>query len=229
MRKNGAADTVFWPSQHHTRLVPRFFVDSTVLVRYTDAMSDALKARIIERRRDLAALDERRTVLIVELRAYEDALRLIEGESEDDRTPTESEPRESLVRSRSPKWTELLKELAARHPNAFTLDDAEIAAKRIDFHPTRGNIRSQMAMFVNRGILTRLGLGAFRFTDAGARTFAQYDTNDSVESVIDQRQEDMAKEKSASLDGDADSQSSDQSAPPSESDTLVGPYADKGD
>lgn len=139
-------------------------------------MSDALKAKIAEHRALLASLDEKRVVVAAELGAYEDALRLVSTPTTTARAvasfpPLKMQATVTAVPSKSAKWPLLLQELAKRHPETFDIDDIQKAAERVSLHPTRGNIRSQMAAFVNKKILQRLGHGMFKFTDEGAAQF----------------------------------------------------------
>lgn len=131
-------------------------------------MINALALKISERKAELAALDARRIILEAEIRAYEDAYSLI---SSGIHISSQGEGQTvSSVRLKAGQWTELLKAMALRHPAPFDLDELVSAAGKIDFHPSRGNIRSQMAALVNRGTLSRVGQGAFRFTDEGIKS-----------------------------------------------------------
>lgn len=51
----------------------------------------------------------------------------------------------------------------------FTIDGILEAADTVgDFHPARGNVRTQMAVFVTNGLLERVSQGKFKLTQEGS-------------------------------------------------------------
>lgn len=143
--------------------------------RYTGVMTDALRAKISQKRKRLTALDHERVVLEAELRAYEDALKLIApGEAGNIADSIGLSNRQRVPRPRrlSDEWSRALAQFVPNHREAFDIDAVLAAANVVGLNPTRGNVRSQMAAYVGRGLLERVNEGSFRLTDAGLSEFS---------------------------------------------------------
>ncbi len=65
-----------------------------------------------------------------------------------------------------------MKMLATTSVSIFTIDFIEAKAAGIGHRMSRGNIRSQMAAYVARGVIERVSVGEFRFTSAGKAEFS---------------------------------------------------------
>lgn len=145
-------------------------------------MIEALTAKIAERRARLMELAREQIVAEAELRAYEDACEMISG-----RQPscTETRPLASegatarkaiigaarRVRKSSAVWESIVAECAPSLNAVFNIDDVLTSAARRNFTPTRGNVRSQMAAYIGRGLLERVAQGSFRITVDGLPVF----------------------------------------------------------
>jgi len=159
-------------------------------------MTGALDAKIAERRARLVELDREKVVAEAELRAYEDARSMISG------TPLPSTggmARKAVigvakrVRKSSATWERIVAECAPKPDVIFSIDDVLEAATRRSFSPTRGNVRSQMAAYVGRGLLARAGTGTFRTTSEGASVFG----SPRAEVILQRAENDHALQGSA--------------------------------
>ncbi len=64
-------------------------------------------------------------------------------------------------------WVQAIIETAIRLGGEFSIDDVLRAMSMLGNQASRGNVRSQMAAYVDRGVLERVGLGRYHVTDAG--------------------------------------------------------------
>jgi hypothetical protein len=144
------------------------FLDAMGASRYNPSMTEELRAKIAERRTRLADIQNELVILRAELRAYEDALTMVEA-----RRQTTAGGSNRRVRTRRPSedWAAVFSSLSLTHPHGFTIDDILAVAAGQDFATTRGNVRSQAAAYINRELLERLNEGTFRLTEAGTREF----------------------------------------------------------
>lgn len=141
-------------------------------------MRDTLLAWISERQDRLRALDEQRRELEIEIRSFQAAILLHDEEVASD---ARGAPRAASYASRGPiarhrsiseRWKEVLvhvgRVVPEREPNAntFSLSDVQEACEALGHPVSPENVRSQMATYVIRGIVSRAKPGEFQFTAA---------------------------------------------------------------
>jgi hypothetical protein len=137
-------------------------------------MNDALDQKIASRRARLSELEREKMIVEAELRAYEDAASMLTGSK---LMSTGSFARNTVlgaarrVRKTSAIWEIIVAECASSGGQVFEIDDVLTVASKHNFSPTRGNVRSQLASYVGRGLLDRAGVGAFRLTAIGQEIF----------------------------------------------------------
>lgn len=138
----------------------------------------------------LAALDRQRDEVRITLNAFRRARDLMAGKATravlpspvafgilsttapEKPAPLASEPAIARRAQRtSETWERLVAECAGTGERIFTIEEILSAAQRANFCPTRGNVRSQLASYVNRELLDRVRSGVFRVTDAGRLIF----------------------------------------------------------
>jgi hypothetical protein len=133
-------------------------------------MRTNILSRIAECRADKERLERELLVVNARLETYEDVLRLLPGASASSGTST---PTGELItaerRSRriSSGWKAVLQAVNTSDRSVFTIDNVLDAGRPVGFAPTRGNVRSQMAAYIDRGIIERVGQGHYRLTPAG--------------------------------------------------------------
>jgi hypothetical protein len=152
---------------------------------------ESLSVKIEERRRRLGAMAQERMILEAELRAYEDAMAIVSTASPSAPLPP-ALPHVSPARRRmAANWTAALVPFA-EPPRDFSIDDVLQSAAAAGFNPTRGNVRSQMAAFIQRGKAERVSDGVFKLTQSGLVEIGLLGVSDdslSEESVADPNEE----------------------------------------
>lgn len=133
----------------------------------SDIPSGPLLARISDRRRRLTELERERLVLEAELRAYEDALALTRGPDVILSNPPYS-TRRSQTRSRSlsEQWKNILVGMHSLGRPASVEDIVELG-RRAGSELSEGNVRSQMALYVERGYVQRPSPGSYVVSEKG--------------------------------------------------------------
>ena len=123
-----------------------------------DAMNaEPLQKRLAVSRANLARLDREREVAAIEVRAFEEALRLI-GEDEGEHEPVAAKRRK---RAGDERWLAVLEDLPAA-PQTFGYDEVLLAAEIHDIGMTRGAARAKMMTLVEGGSVERVRDGVFR-------------------------------------------------------------------
>lgn len=132
-------------------------------------------ADLIERERQhIAALDAAiaklkrdQDLARVKIAAYQEALGIIQGEKPNKATAEASELRPSAhagKRRISANWEKIFDELRELEGAQFTTDDALAAASRVGIETNRNAVRSNLANYVNVGLVERVSEGVFRLT-----------------------------------------------------------------
>ena len=170
-------------------------------------MSDTITGWIIERRARIAALDEQRKTLEIEIRSFEAALAVIPETSSVDRPRSPSVSRGSSLQGKrnrgvSAIWKSIL-DRAIRRGNSMseatpiiTLRDVEAASTQLGLTMSPDNVRSQMAAYVIRGYFTRDKAGEFCLTADGATALAIFE-EPVIRDVVNEKPE--ANEKPISF------------------------------
>jgi hypothetical protein len=134
------------------------------------AMASYIETQIADRRKQLADINRRRIVLESELRAYEDALRhqpapnapvaSTNGHAQGllDLTPEQVELTASFNRL-SDAWRGVLRTLSTRE--TFRSRDVFEVAEAAGMETSMPNVRSQLTLLTQRGILRRVSEGDY--------------------------------------------------------------------
>jgi hypothetical protein len=145
-------------------------LDGTRPCVYLSRMRTNILSRIAECRADKERLERELLVVNARLETYEDVLRLLPGVSASSGASTpagELITAERRSRRMSAGWKAVLQAVKTSDRSVFTIDNVLDAGRPAGFAPTRGNVRSQMAAYIDRGIIERVGQGHFRLTPAG--------------------------------------------------------------
>ena len=134
--------------------------------------NDALKEKIEGNKARLVELDRERLILTTQIAAYEDALNLIS----DADIAEDSAPRSS--RRTSANWVAALYPLIKGRGRVFSTDEILREAALHNFHPSRGNVRSQMGAYKTKGWMEGIGEGKFKVTDEGRKQLLSPDQLD---------------------------------------------------
>ena len=134
-------------------------------------LKDTLIQALHEGRTRLEALDSERRMIELDVRACEAALAVFDGSAAPNVLSSETKPTRSAsprTRSISNTWRDILEQtgrMVSANPTAtsFTLADVEAAAAAVNHQVSPENVRSQMATYVNRGLLARVRPGEFMF------------------------------------------------------------------
>ncbi len=133
-------------------------------------MASYLENQITERRKALADLDRRRVVLEAELRAYEDAFR---HERPAPQAPTAAANKQTALDLNTPEnveriaafnrlsvdWRNVLQTLSSRQ--VFRSSHMLEAAQEQGMQTSLPNVRSQLTLLTQRGILRRVDTGEY--------------------------------------------------------------------
>jgi hypothetical protein len=123
-------------------------------------MREYLEQQIAARRKRLSLLDQERSTVESELRAYEDALAQAGGNSVRDH---------SQCASLSRGWITILKSLVGfKHFNASEIVLAAnrlFKEKALKKKQTAGSARAQLSLLTKKGIINRRGGGNYSFSD----------------------------------------------------------------
>jgi hypothetical protein len=134
-------------------------------------MTTYLESQVAERRKALSELDRRRIVLEAELRAYEDALRhdlaataAANSNGKTDQSALELNRPEDMERIAtfnrlSDGWRKILSTLRSRE--TFRSYDMHKVANEQGMDTSMPNVRSQLTLLTQRGILRRVGPGEY--------------------------------------------------------------------
>lgn len=140
-------------------------------------MSNALVQRLNERRERRRALEREIIVLEAEIRAYEEALRLVSGEAgsgddggqEGGSAPEGTHDRAGPVprkpRNLSPHWARIIAVMAERRSSPTSIADIVGIAAANGLTLSKPTVRSQMSLYTARGITKRVGQGCFTVTE----------------------------------------------------------------
>jgi hypothetical protein len=142
--------------------------------------TQALLAKVTERRRAIADLVRRRDELArqievgqVELRAYEDALTLVEGAEEDtlsNNAPVAVEEPSGYAAARmSDLWVLAFDEMRRRRPQTISIAEIKSVGGSHGLPITDVSIRKALGKFTGRGWLDRVAMGKYSITDTGVR------------------------------------------------------------
>lgn len=147
-------------------------------------MRSDLLARVNECRAELERLERQVLVVTTRLEAYEDVLSLMPPDGAASvvaPSPMNAATDRRAKRSLSRQWLAALSSLRVSKFSVFTIDNAvEAVAATSGMHPPRGNIRSQLHSYAERGIVERVGQGHFRLTPAGEAELEGFDPDDGV-------------------------------------------------
>lgn len=142
--------------------------------------TNALIAKVTERRRSIQEMVRRRDDLTrqievrqVELRAYEDALALVNAEEEPQRPQTESDEHKETsgyaAARMSDLWRAVFEAMRQRKPQTISIPDIKDIAASRNFETNDQSIRSSLHKFTARGWLDRVTIGNYTITEAGER------------------------------------------------------------
>jgi hypothetical protein len=128
-----------------------------------------LMAKLAAKRRELAGLDQKRTILAAQIEAYEDALRLLNGTvgvAEGGAAPDKPTPprQRTSKRQLSKTWGKILDNLGGRD---FDYDEIMACSDLLELGVQRNVARSQMNNYLRAGIVETRPGKKFRVTDAG--------------------------------------------------------------
>jgi hypothetical protein len=141
------------------------------------SMRNQILAKIDHRRARLLELERERLMLQGELTAYEDALSYFPDNPQPvEKSPDPADRADDMIdraapiqrRKRLPNpWMHALRRLSHQPVDSFGIDDVmrEVASQGLE--PTRGNVRSQMAAYIDRRLIDRIRDGEFRLTVTG--------------------------------------------------------------
>lgn len=148
-------------------------------------LADPLLAKIASKRAELVKLDRQRETLMIEIKAYEDAARIVGLH------PHQSEgvlhlmergrPSDARRRARglSPMWSKVIGRLSDDpHRHEFSYDDILEAGRQLGHEIKRNVARSQMKIYTDAGYVDRITSGRFVVTDKG-REAAYTDKNEA--------------------------------------------------
>ena len=133
---------------------------------------DAIVSKLARKRSELAQLEKKRQVLMVEIGTYEDALRLLGSDQAVYDSQSSASRRRSSVPSKrrrglSGGWQKIIRTLATDYASGFNYDDLTLVGEYVD-HPVRRNTaRSQMAIYAGDGYVEKIDDGIFTVTATG--------------------------------------------------------------
>lgn len=113
---------------------------------------------------ELQRLEMKRLVVEAELRAYEDVAATLPVRTRRSRRDTDR----PLQRRLSQTWTFILRGLGRAYPDTLNGEQIREVAEAGGYDVTPENVRSQMALYVNKGLVERTGPGEYRLTQIGA-------------------------------------------------------------
>jgi len=128
-----------------------------------------LMDKLAAKKRELSGLDQKRTILAAQIEAYEDALRLLDGQRDVPQAGlasgklTQSRHR-SQKRQLSQTWASILEALAEKD---FDYDEIMAFSDLMGLGVQRNVARSQMNNYLRAGIVETRPGKKFRVTDAG--------------------------------------------------------------
>jgi hypothetical protein len=131
-----------------------------------------LEKLISEKRAEVEALRNSLSLAEVELRAYERAAAIIASAQPAILEPAISRSRHITGAPLMPArqtghWAALINDIKDIYPEKFTLDEAMLVAEAGGYPINRNAMRSNLANYVNKGIIERLSQGVFRLTPNG--------------------------------------------------------------
>jgi hypothetical protein len=149
---------------------PIHSLDRTSNISYMTSMANYLESQVADRRKALIELDRRRIVLEAELRAYEDALRHEfsavspgpNGKHEQaavELSQPEAVERIAAFDRLTDGWRKVLSTLSSRE--VFRSHDMHRVAHEQGMNTSMPNVRSQLTLLTQRGILRRVGPGEY--------------------------------------------------------------------
>ena len=146
-----------------------------ILARIIDVMASYIETQIAERRKALADLDRRRTVLEAELRAYEDVLthelaqqtaqheRVNGADRADGADDDEGQTIRAAFDRLSGDWQKVVRTLILRQ--TFRANEMYDVGMKQGMAVTMPNVRSQLTLLTARGILRRVAAGEYAVAD----------------------------------------------------------------
>lgn len=140
----------------------------------------------------LAALDEERERLLIELRAFEEALAIVEAEAPRVVVGALSDGGEPRRRRSAVNWATVLGTFATPSRPTFGIDDVARAAEAAGYHPSRSAVRGQLATLVTRERATRIEDGVFQLTPLGLSEIAGGQIGDGTDQIDDAATSDEA-------------------------------------
>jgi len=144
-------------------------------------MLSPLNARLRERRERCEALERELLEIRAEIRAYEDALRLMQGndsaqgaaasEGPSDSPRHKASGQTSAQRSKvmSPHWAGIIAAMGERYPSPTSIAEIVELAAAGGFEMSKPTARSQMSLYTGRGITERVSEGQFTVSPAGLK------------------------------------------------------------
>jgi hypothetical protein len=136
--------------------------------------SKAIEDKLSLKHAELADLDRRREIVLVQIQAYEDALRMVIGSADLVASPATVEGQLRVARSKphrarglSKHWKKILRRVASASMT-FRYNDVIQAVQAEKRKIGRETLRSQILGYVKSGYLERISDGVFRFTQQGA-------------------------------------------------------------
>lgn len=149
-----------------------------------------LMDKLATKRRELAGLDQKRTILAAQIEAYEDAIRLLNGAvgvAEGGVAPNKpTQPRQrSNKRQLSKTWGKILDALGDRD---FDYDEIMAFSDLMSLGVQRNVARSQMNNYLRAGIVETRPGKKFRVTDSGVTAAKSALETEGASEVTDNHQ-----------------------------------------
>jgi len=137
--------------------------------------TEKLRQKLDEKRAALISARERVEALEIEVRAWEEAVRLLGSHVDDSWNAVALRARHDngdkptrRRRKLSPQWHRTLSKLFAEKGfHEWSFDEVESIASDLGFDIQRPTIRSQISIYVSRGWIERVEMGAYRFSQKG--------------------------------------------------------------
>ena len=149
-----------------------------------NALPHTMQARLDLKRQGVTDARRKLETLEAELRGFEEAVRFMSVPMGRETKPSAaaSDLPGRVARDRqsgghapgdgrrpiSEQWRGILKATADIYPQAVSLDDIQVIAERLGTPTNRNTLRSQVAIYTDRGLMERVSQGHYRLTSLGA-------------------------------------------------------------
>lgn len=130
-----------------------------------DNQSHPIFQRLSAKRHERVRLRRSLEIVEAEIRAYEDAWRLVNAPVAET-APEDANEGERRERALAPQWADMLRFIGER--GKASLNDLMAYAADKEHGINRNTLRSQVSIYSERGWLDRVEVGTFRLTEAGA-------------------------------------------------------------